>query len=136
MEGNVNNQSHGLEILSCFGISVGQLVKFSSLFFQEKEVQISKKGIASIIGTLGKLDEKAKHETFILQKNKLAKASTTQQDTNAQKKEDIDKLMKSTKSALEEVELPSSSTSPPQEQHSELKYFKNYNYFRRKISWN
>merc|ERR1712183_1104360 len=27
----------------------------------------------------------------------------------------IDKLMKSTKSALEEVELPSSSTSPPQE---------------------
>ena len=106
----------------------------SSSFFQEKEVQISKKGIASIIGTLEKLDEKAKHETFILQKNKLAKASTTQQDTNAQKKEDIDKLMKSTKSALEEVELPSSSTSPPQEQHSELKYFKNCNYFRRKIS--
>ena len=94
-------------------------LKFSSLYFQEKEVQISKKGIASIIGTLEKLDEKAKHETFILQKNKLAKASTTQQDTNAQKKEDIDKLMKSTKSALEEVELPSSSTSPPQEQDSE-----------------
>ena len=93
-------------------------LKFSSLYFQEKEVQISKKGIASIIGTLEKLDEKAKHETFILQKNKLAKASATQ-DTNAQKKEDIDKLMKSTKSALEEVELPSSSTSPPQEQDSE-----------------
>ena len=93
-------------------------LKFSSSFFQEKEVQISKKGIASIIGTLEKLDEKAKHETFILQKNKLVKASSaasTQQDTNAQKKEDIDKLMKSTKSALEEVELPSSSTSPPQE---------------------
>lgn len=80
---------------------------------KEKELPISKKlGIAQIIGTLEKLDEKAKHETFILQKNKIKAAQ--QEAADAQKKEDIDKLMKSTKSALEEVELPSSTSTCPQ----------------------
>ena len=78
---------------------------------KEKELHFSKKGIAQIIGTLEKLDEKAKQETLTLTKNKV---KTTQDE--AQKKDDIDKLMKSTKSALEEVELPSSSIfSPPEE---------------------
>ena len=85
---------------------------------KEKELHFSKKGIAQIIGTLEKLDEKAKQETLVLQKNKV---KTTQDD--AQKKDDIDKLMKSTKSALEEVELPSSSIcSPPEDEEVDRKW--------------
>ena len=73
--------------------------KFDNLLSNEQpkqnkdSVRLGKKDIAKIIGTLEKLDEDAKKESLVLQKNK--------------KKEDIDNLMKSKKSALEEVELPS-----------------------------
>ena len=62
-------------------------------------VKLGKKDIAKIIGTLEKLDEDAKKESLVLQKNKTTI-----------KKEDIDSMMKSKKSALEQVELPSNST--------------------------
>lgn len=55
---------------------------------------LGKKDIAQIIGTLEKLDSEAKKASEILQKNK-------------KKADQIDNLMKTTKSALEEVELPS-----------------------------
>ena len=57
---------------------------------------LGKKDIAQIINTLEKLDEDAKKASLVLQKNK---------------KSQIDNLMKSTKSALEEVELPSQNVS-------------------------
>ena len=78
--------------------------KFDNLLSKEPvkqnkdSVKLGKKDIAKIIGTLEKLDEDAKKESLVLQKNKA-------------KKEDIDNLMKSKKSALEEVELPSECTS-------------------------
>ena len=76
--------------------------KFDNLLSNEQpkqnkdSVRLGKKDIAKIIGTLEKLDEDAKKESLVLQKNK--------------KREDIDNLMKSKKSALEEVELPSETS--------------------------
>ena len=61
-----------------------------------REMKLGKKDIAQIIGTLEKLDAEAKKESLILEKNK---------------KKDIDNLMKSTKSDLEKVELPSQEQS-------------------------
>ena len=71
-------------------------------------VKLGKKDIAKIIGTLEKLDEDAKKESLVLQKNKTTI-----------KKEDIDSMMKSKKSALEQVELPSNST-PEMEVENEV----------------
>lgn len=75
------------------------------------EKKLGKKDITKIISTLEKLDEEAKKASLVLQKNKLSTvlkaAATTSSSESQQKKEDIDNLMKSTKSALEEVELPS-----------------------------
>ena len=66
---------------------------------KDSNVKLGKKDIAKIIGTLEKLDEDAKKESLVLQKNKT-------------KKEDIDLMMKSKKSALEQVELPSDDIYP------------------------
>ena len=56
---------------------------------------------------------------IVKSENEIADQLETQEKELSEAELDIDKLMKSTKSALEEVELPSSSTSPPQEQDSE-----------------
>ena len=76
----------------------------------QRELKLGKKDIAKIIGTLEKLDEDAKKATMILQKNSSqasSKISSSGKDSNTA--DVIDNLMKSTKSALEEVELPSES---------------------------
>ena len=75
---------------------------------KDSNVKLGKKDIAKIIGTLEKLDEDAKKESLVLQKNKTTI-----------KKEDIDSMMKSKKSALEQVELPSNST-PEMEVENEV----------------
>ena len=88
--------------------------KFDNLLSKEPvkqskdSVKLGKKDIAKIIGTLEKLDEDAKKESLVLQKNKTTI-----------KKEDIDSMMKSKKSALEQVELPSNST-PEMEVENEV----------------
>ena len=73
----------------------------------QRELKLGKKDIAKIIGTLEKLDEDAKKATMILQKNSSPSSKIS---SNKDSSTDvIDNLMKSTKSALEEVELPSES---------------------------
>jgi len=87
--------------------------KFDNLLSNEPvkqnkdSVKLGKKDIAKIIGTLEKLDEDAKKESLVLQKNK--------------KKEDIDNLMKSKKSALEEIELPSETMEQFDKDETEFK---------------
>ncbi len=58
--------------------------------------RLGKKDITKIITALEKLDEDAKQASLVLQKNHIKKS-----------KDHIDNLMKTTKSSLEEVELPS-----------------------------
>ena len=74
-------------------------------------MKLGKRDIAKIIGTLEKLDEEAKKASLILQKNSQSKISG--KDSNSA--DVIDNLMKTTKSALEEVELPSESRRDHQE---------------------
>ena len=76
-----------------------------------REMKLGKRDIAKIIGTLEKLDEEAKKASLILQKNSQSKISG--KDSNSA--DVIDNLMKTTKSALEEVELPSESRRDHQE---------------------
>ena len=75
-------------------------------------MKLGKRDIAKIIGTLEKLDEEAKKASLILQKNSQS-SKISGKDSNSA--DVIDNLMKTTKSALEEVELPSESRRDHQE---------------------
>ena len=75
-------------------------------------MKLGKRDIAKIIGTLEKLDEEAKKASLILQKNSQ-QSKISGKDSNSA--DVIDNLMKTTKSALEEVELPSESRRDHQE---------------------
>ena len=77
-----------------------------------REMKLGKRDIAKIIGTLEKLDEEAKKASLILQKNSQS-SKISGKDSNSA--DVIDNLMKTTKSALEEVELPSESRRDHQE---------------------
>ena len=78
-----------------------------------REMKLGKRDIAKIIGTLEKLDEEAKKASLILQKNSQSSKIISGKDSNSA--DVIDNLMKTTKSALEEVELPSESRRDHQE---------------------
>ena len=79
-----------------------------------REMKLGKRDIAKIIGTLEKLDEEAKKASLILQKNSQSSKMSSGKDSNSSA-DVIDNLMKTTKSALEEVELPSESRRDHQE---------------------
>merc|ERR1712008_73634 len=96
---------------STFKVSSSTSSTSSSHQKTHREMKLGKRDIAKIIGTLEKLDEEAKKASLILQKNSQSKISG--KDSNSA--DVIDNLMKTTKSALEEVELPSESRRDHQE---------------------
>merc|ERR1711956_97415 len=96
---------------STFKVSSSTPSSSSSHQKTHREMKLGKRDIAKIIGTLEKLDEEAKKASLILQKNSQSKISG--KDSNSA--DVIDNLMKTTKSALEEVELPSESRRDHQE---------------------
>jgi hypothetical protein len=101
---------------------------------QEKDKKLCKRDITKIIGTLEKLDEEARKASLILQKNKKMVASAASKPevtaskpevttskpevTSSSKKIDINTMMQSAKSLLEEIELPSQELleNPPDQE--------------------
>merc|ERR1712008_511149 len=97
---------------SSFKVSSSTSSTSSSHQKTHREMKLGKRDIAKIIGTLEKLDEEAKKASLILQKNSQSKMGSGKDSNSA---DVIDNLMKTTKSALEEVELPSESRRDHQE---------------------